>query len=78
MLDFALQNAESRITGKLYKLTFEASKKVGGTIDIFDEDACAYAQAYKDALDIKKHGGKIFLPKHLHDSIPCSLRTLLL
>mmetsp|Transcript_10202 Transcript_10202/g.22683 ORF Transcript_10202/g.22683 Transcript_10202/m.22683 type:complete len:1127 (-) Transcript_10202:57-3437(-) len=78
MLDFSTQNAESHITGKLYSLCIAASKKSGGKIDIYDEDAVAYAQAYKDSLDIQKHGGKIFLPNHLHDSISLSLRTLLL
>lgn len=54
MLDFATQNSESHITGKLYTLCTKASKKSGGKIDIYDEDACAYAQAFKDALDIQK------------------------
>ena len=77
MLDFTLQNAESQIIGKLYTLCVSASKKVGGKVDIYDKDACSFAQAYQDALDIKKHGGKIYLPSHLNDSIPSSLKHLL-
>ncbi|KAL7543918.1 hypothetical protein ACHAXR_013297 [Thalassiosira sp. AJA248-18] len=79
ILDFQTQNAEARLTGKLYTLCIKASKRSGGKFDIFDEDAMAYARAYKDSLDIHKHGGSIVLPQRLHASIKeASLRKLLM
>ena len=77
MLDFATQNAATKIVGQLYKLCVKASKRPGGGYDIFDEDAVAYAQAYKDSMDIQKHGGRIYLPEHLHHNVKESLRALL-
>ncbi|KAL9185901.1 hypothetical protein ACHAXT_003678 [Thalassiosira profunda] len=77
MLDFPAQNAATNIVGQLYKLCVKASKRPGGNYDIFDEDAVAYAQAYKDSMDIQKHGGRIYLPEHLHHNVKESLRALL-
>ena len=74
MLDFSAQSAQGRIVGKLYTECFEASKKNSKGFDIYDEDACAFAKAYKNALEMQKHGGKIFLPEHLHEKIPKSMR----
>ena len=62
MLDFSSVQLASCLTGKLYNLCKAYS-------DIYDEDACAYARAYKDAMDIQKHGGKVYLPEHLHNNV---------
>mmetsp|Transcript_33127 Transcript_33127/g.63753 ORF Transcript_33127/g.63753 Transcript_33127/m.63753 type:complete len:152 (-) Transcript_33127:2005-2460(-) len=77
MLDFERQHAGKNIVGKLYRLCFDASKREDGTYDIYDEDARAYAKAYNDSLDLQKHGGKINLPKHLHENIPAGCQSLL-
>ena len=34
-------------------------------------------RAYKDAMDVQKHGGKIFLPQHLHANLEEKYRQLL-
>lgn len=44
---------------------------------IHDPDAVAFARAYKEVLEFKKHGGKIRLPKHLWVDIPERLHSLL-
>ena len=36
-----------------------------------------YQHAYKDAMDIQKHGGNIYLPQHLHENLPKGCRHLL-
>ncbi|KAL7541843.1 hypothetical protein ACHAXR_011280 [Thalassiosira sp. AJA248-18] len=93
MLDFPTQHATSQIVGKLWSLCINASKRDDGGIDIFDEDAIAYAScvsnsapltihiyelsAYKNALDVQKHGGKITLPSHLHENLSESHQALL-
>lgn len=76
MLDFDTQREASQIVGKLWSLCRKASKRDNG-IDIYDEDAIAYARAYKDALDVQKHGGKIMLPGHLHQNLSHSQRGIL-
>ena len=65
MLDFSSVKIASRLTGHLCNLCTEYS-------DIYDEDACAYAHAYKDAMDMQKHGGKVYLPEHLHHNVHSS------
>ena len=40
-------------------------------------DAQAYGNAYHQALDIGKHGGKVSLPSHLHAGIPENLQCYL-
>jgi hypothetical protein len=35
------------------------------------------SSAYKDAMDIQKHGGQIYLPQHLHEKLPAGSRHLL-
>ena len=62
MLNFASVKLASHLTGKLYNLCKEYS-------DIYNEDVCAYAQAFKDSLDIQKHGRKVYLPEHLHENV---------
>jgi hypothetical protein len=36
-----------------------------------------FIAAYKDAMDVQKHGGKIFLPQHLHANLEEKYRQLL-
>lgn len=50
MLDFPAQNAACSLVGALYKLCKEFSKRDDGFVDIYDENACAFARAYKDAM----------------------------
>lgn len=78
MLDFSAQDAGTRLVGKLFNLCGEVSTKDEGKIDIYDSDAVAFAKAYKDAIDIQKHGGKVPLPKHLHEKVPKSQQQYLL
>lgn len=40
----------SELVGKLHGLMMSHSKKENGDWDIYDEDAIAFAQAFKDAL----------------------------
>ncbi len=49
-------------------------KKIG---DINDENAICFARASKYALDLKTHGGLVFLPKHLWDQVPMQLHQYL-
>jgi len=77
MLDFERQRAGMNIVGKLYKLCFDASTREDGTYDIYNEDARAYAKGYSDSLDLQKHGGKINLPKHLHENIAAGCQSML-
>eukprot|EP00970_Alexandrium_tamarense_P002641 scaffold370_cov192-Alexandrium_tamarense.AAC.2 len=77
MLDFSKQQAESTLVSTFYRKCFECSKQDNGMHDIYNEDACAFAYAYKDAMDIQKHGGKIYLPEHLHQQVTPTQRELL-
>ncbi|KAL3773341.1 hypothetical protein ACHAW5_010018 [Stephanodiscus triporus] len=77
MLDFPRQRAATQLVGKLYGFCKDSSKRPHGSIDLFDENAIAYAKAYKDAMDVQKHGGTVNLPRHLHDKLPRSLQHLL-
>ena len=61
------------LTGKLYK----ASEKVARGNSIKDPDAVAYAKAYKQVLEYKKHGRRIELPARLFDEIPKKYHYLL-
>ena len=63
------------LTGSLYKL----AEKTADASNLFmrDPDAIAFADAYNQALEFGKHGGKIHLPLHLHDKVPARLRKLL-
>ncbi len=38
---------------------------------------CRISSAYKDAMDVQKHGGQIYLPQHLHEKLPTGSRYLL-
>lgn len=78
MLDFKTQLKGSEMVSNLYRLCVNASKRDDGSVDLCDEDAVAYASAYKDAMDIQKHGGQIYLPQHLHEKLPTGSRHLLI
>jgi len=67
MLAISRLDAMGRLIGKTYT---ECCKYA----DIYHEDARAFSRAYKDALDSQKHGGKVYLPSHLHENIPPVLR----
>ncbi len=54
------------LTGKLYKKAEQKADENKSDLFIRHPDAVAYATAYKQSLDIKKHGGLITLPQHLH------------
>ncbi len=49
-------------------------KRIG---DVTDADAISFSRASKYALDLKTHGGLIFLPKHLWDQVPGQLHHYL-
>jgi hypothetical protein len=34
-------------------------------------------RAFKDSMDVQKHGGKVYLPGHLHENLPESLQQVL-
>ncbi|KAL3822159.1 hypothetical protein ACHAXA_011704 [Cyclostephanos tholiformis] len=77
MLDFPEQRAATQLVGKLYKLCRQASERPRGAFDLFDKDAIAYARAYKDSMDIQKHGGVINLPQRLHENLPKAQQQIL-
>jgi hypothetical protein len=52
-------------TGELVGRLYKASENMS----VRDLDAVSFARAYKHALDSKKHGGNIFLPRHLWDRV---------
>ena len=60
--------------GHLVGLCYNQSFKVE---DIEDPDAVDFARACKQALDVKKHGDLIFLPRHLWSAVPDKLHTYL-
>ena len=61
-----------QLTGKLFSLSNEIADE--SSLYNKDPDAIASAAAYKQALDVGKHGGPIFLPAHLHNKLPEALR----
>jgi ribosomal protein L24 len=68
----ALANT-SALIGKLYKEWNNALNDGQGRA----VDTVAFGRAYKAALDIGKHGGHVYLPKHLHAAVPEHIRSLL-
>jgi hypothetical protein len=67
----ALSNTRTLI-GKLYKEWNNVLDDGGRAVD-----AVAFGRAYKATLDIGKHGGFVYLPKHLHAAVPEQIRSLL-
>jgi len=68
ILNFPRQRAIAQLVGKLWGLCLKSSERPCG-IDLFDKDAIAYAKAYKNALDVQKHGGTVYLPGRLHEKL---------
>jgi hypothetical protein len=52
-----------RLVCHFYKRAIEES-------DIQNPDAVSYSRAFKQALEVKKHGDRIFLPQHLWKDVP--------
>jgi hypothetical protein len=76
MVDPTRYGEQGQLVGKLYKL---ASKAADENTELFmnDPDAMAFARAYSEALDYRKHGRNISLPFHLHEKLPLNLRKYL-
>ena len=72
MVDSASIQDLGALTGCLYKL----AEKTADASNLYmrDPDAIAFANAYNQALEYGKHGGKINLPMHLHAEVPARLR----
>lgn len=66
MMDPAVLNSKAMI-GKLYNAMKKAQEQSQRGMD--DEDAVAFGSAYRQALDIGKHGGSINLPEHLRQKV---------
>ena len=64
------------LTGHLYQLSQKAADGSPSSF-IRDEDAIAFADAFNQALDHKKHGGRIELPVCLHCQVKPRLRKYL-
>ena len=75
MLNLPQGERLNRLISYLYKENKNAAK--GSKNSIHDEDALAFGRAYKKALELEKHGGKVYLPEHLHERIPKEFRKLL-
>lgn len=60
----------SNLVPKLYGMWGEAFKALGGN----HNDTIIWGRAYKNSLEIEKHGGKIKLPLHLYYILPKDLR----
>lgn len=55
----------NRLTTTLYTKFEKSAKKYG----IENEDTRALGNAYKESLDIAKHGGRVILPRHLREVV---------
>ena len=75
MTDVSAMRALQALIGKLYT----AAKKVADKSEkgMHDEESIMYARAYKNALEIGKHGGQVNLPAHLHANIPTRFQKFL-
>ena len=72
MVDSASVQDLGALTGCLYKLAEQTAD--ASNLYLRDPDAVAFANAYNQALEYGKHGGKINLPMHLHAEVPARLR----
>ena len=52
------------LTGKAYNLSHKMARE--SQHGIYDSDPIAVGNAFRDTLDVAKHGNKIELPSHLH------------
>jgi hypothetical protein len=64
----------AHLTGILYKLSEKIAKD--SVQSIRDDDAVAYAKAYKQCLEYKKHGKKLVLPEHLLGEVPARFHCM--
>jgi hypothetical protein len=71
MLHLPLMNDIGRLVGCLFQLNKIAAEN--STEGIHDEDAISFGAAYKKSLELEKHfekhGGRVYLPRHLHDQV---------
>jgi hypothetical protein len=71
MLHLPLMNDIGRLVGCLFQLNKIAAEN--SSEGIHDEDAIAFGAAYKKSLELEKHfekhGGRVYLPRHLHDQV---------
>jgi RNA dependent RNA polymerase len=69
MMNVPLLLAMDELTSKCYRLSQTIADQHP---DLFmgHPDAIAFASAYNQALEYAKHGGQIYLPKHLHNLLP--------
>jgi hypothetical protein len=65
MLHLSRFKNASRLTGKLYTLCIKTSKE--SEKGIYDKDSRSFGRAFKDSLDVAKHGGQVNLPSHLRE-----------
>ena len=75
MLNLPQLELLSHLIGRLYIKSKKIAKEAEN--GIYDEDAEAFGKAYKKALELEKHSGKVYLPDHLHDRIPKGCRIFL-
>ena len=68
MIDARSGQLLGQIIGKLWSKATSIAKDSDDFTK--NEDFKAFAAAYKEALKIGKHGGKIYLPKRLHSCLP--------
>ena len=68
MIDARSGQLLGQIIGKLWSKATAIAKNSDDFTH--NEDFKAFAAAYKEALKIGKHGGKIYLPKRLHSCLP--------
>jgi hypothetical protein len=75
MIDARLVQVMGQLIGKLWTLS-KAVADENKESDIFmaHPDAISFAEAYNQALEFGKHGGKVSLPAHLHSRLPVNLR----
>jgi hypothetical protein len=52
------------------QLVCDFYKKAIEVSDMQNPDAVSYSRAFKQALEVKKHGDRIFLPQHLWKDVP--------
>jgi hypothetical protein len=65
----------SKLFAKLHSLSIKEADMTNEGMN--DPDVVQYGRAYKQALDIGKHGGKVTLPRRLWDQIPETLHKYL-
>ena len=72
MVDVNAYTVIGKLTGTLFRLSQKEARDSPHFMR--DENAIAFADAYNKALEFKKHGNPIYLPKHLHEKLAKGLR----